>query len=180
MSAAPKKKSNALTIILVLAALGAVGICVVGVLAAIAIPAFTGYLARSKTSEATHQLGSIASAAQSYYEQEHPSPSGVLTHCVVDSARSSNEPSSLKSIVSDWPASFVALGVTPPDPLYYQYEIVSVGGCGHDSSVPSLYSFRAHGDLDGDGTRSLFELAAGDQGGRLVRSAQVYIENELE
>ena len=53
--------------------------------------------------------------------------------------------------------------------------IVGVGGCDHRPGEV-LYSFRAHGDLDGDGTTSLYELAAGvGADGELVRSPTIYV-----
>ena len=75
---------------------------------------------------------------------------------------------------------FDSLGFTPRDPVYYQYEIVGVGGCGHTEGE-ALYSFRAYGDLDGDGITSLYELAAGaGPNGTLVRSGGIFTQDELE
>ena len=45
-------------------------VAIIGILAAIAIPAFIGYVRRSKTSEATGNLKSIFLGATSYYNGE--------------------------------------------------------------------------------------------------------------
>jgi type II secretory pathway pseudopilin PulG len=176
---AKKKRSVALIVGIALAALS---VPCIGGLAAIAIPSFTGYLRRSKTAEATGHLTTLFQGAAAYYAEEHPMPDGtVLTGCTVDSAITPNAPSSTKSALGTLPPSFDALGFYAADPVYYQYEIVSAGGCGHPPSTP-LYSFRAHGDLDGDGEQSLFELsAAGTSGGdELMRAPGIWRENELE
>lgn len=182
VTAAPKKKSSTTTIVIIVIAIVLLLPCVIGVLAAVAIPAFVGYVRRSKTAEASTQLSALYQGAAAYYEREHIGPGRtVLTHCVVGSERTPNVPGPSKTILSIAPgSSFDALGFTPLDPLYYQYEIVSVGGCGHPPDA-SLYSFRAHGDLDDDGVQSLFELTAGsDASNALYRSAGIYRENELE
>ncbi|MCA9608896.1 MAG: hypothetical protein KC619_25000, partial [Myxococcales bacterium] len=71
--------------------------------------------------------------------------------------------------------AFEAIGFVIDQPVYYRYEIVGVGGCDHRPGEV-LYSFRAHGDLDGDGTTSLYELAAGvGADGELVRSPTIYV-----
>ena len=42
-------------------------VAIIGILAAVAIPAFVNYMRRTKTSEATNQLGTIARAASAYH-----------------------------------------------------------------------------------------------------------------
>ncbi len=180
MQAPPKKKGNtALIIGIVLAVLS---VPCIGCIAAVAIPAFVGYLSRAKTAEATAHLEELYRGAAAYYAEEHFAPDGtVLTRCTVGSAITSNVPSAAKTALADVPPSFAALGVTLSDPVYYQYEIVSVPGCDHPAGTP-LYSFRAHGDLDADGTRSLFELSAasGSVDGELARSGAILRQSELE
>jgi len=159
-----------------------------GIGAAIGVPAFTGYLSRAKTAEASTNLRGIYTAAASYYSNESWGSGGITaggaaqTACVVDSAITPTPPGPNKHVIdpSALPASFSELGWSFPDPVYYQYEIVSVGGCGH-AAGENLYSFRAYGDLDGDGVTSLYELSAGSSDlNELYRSPAVYIEQELE
>lgn len=167
-------------------------VAIIGILAAIAIPAFIGYVRRSKTSEAGANLKNLFTAAAGYYNDEMWSNRMVITAggtmvasaaCTVAAAISSNVPSAEKTVV-DWNAeaeSFRDIGFSIADPIYYQYAIVgSTDACGHMAITP-LYSFQAMGDLDGDGTPSLFEIAAGSSTqNELMRSPGIYRENELE
>ncbi len=162
-----------------------VSVCVlsvpcVGVLSAIAIPAFSGYLTRVKTAEATTNLNRLFIQAQNYYAGESWSAGTASRGCVVGSGRTSNVPGPGKTLLGPPGEPFESLGFALPDPVYFQYEIVSAGGCGHQPGEP-IYSFRAYGDLDGDGITSLFEIAAAaGPGGELVRAPGIYRENELE
>lgn len=48
-------------------------------------------------------------------------------------------------------------------------------------STRTTYRFQAHGDLDGDGLQSLWELtAASAAGDHLARSSELRVERELE
>lgn len=185
----PKKKGGlGATAIIIVASLCVLFMLCGGIGAAIGIPAFTGYLARAKTAEASSNLRNLHTMAAGYYSNESFSGAtvtaggGAQTACAVESAITPTAPGPNKYILdpSSLPESFTALGWSPADPLYYQYEIVSVGGCGH-SAGENLYSFRAYGDLDGDGVTSLYELTAGvDASGALYRSPGIYTEQELE
>lgn len=178
---APPKRKGSLTPVIVLIVLGALTIPCVGILAAVAIPSFIGYLRRSKTAEAEQNLRSLYAGAAAYYAEEHVGPDGTArTRCTVGPAVTSNVPGPQRTVLSDLPDSFSALGFAPYDPVYFRYEIVSVPGCDHPDGTP-LYSFRARGDLDGDGATSLFELTAESElDGTLTRSRGIYREDELE
>jgi hypothetical protein len=68
--------------------------------------------------------------------------------------------------VPDWTNEvdgFTSLNFAPADPLYYAYsiELGTASGCGNSASNTDVYNFLAEGDLDGDGTLSTFQLAAG-------------------
>ena len=61
-------------------------VAILGILAALAIPAFIGYVRRSKTSEATGNLNSFFKSAASYMSQERTSQSitgTTSTYCSV-------------------------------------------------------------------------------------------------
>lgn len=177
-----KPRQKGLVLAITVGALVFLVVPCIGVLAAIAVPAFIGYLSRAKTAEAEANLLMLYEGAASYYAEEHFSPDGTsLTACAVGSATTPNIPSSGKSMLSPpLGEPFDALGFAPYDPVYYRYEIVGVGGCGHTAGE-NLYSFRAVGDLDGDGVTSLFELAAGASADNdLMRAAGFYRQDELE
>jgi len=166
-------------------------VAIVGILASLAIPAFLSYIRRAHTAEAAGNLRNLYGTAASYYASERWQMRAIVmsgstaasTGCTVGPAGSSNAPSSRRTQV-DWSmesASFRDLGFTVGDPIYYQYLIVgSTGTCGGTRST-ALYTFQAIGDLDSDGTTSLFEVSAGsDADNQVYRSPGVYIQNELE
>ena len=54
-------------------------VAIIGVLAAIAIPAFINYVKRAKTSEAGSNLKSLFTGAATYYDSEHASQGVTAT-----------------------------------------------------------------------------------------------------
>lgn len=173
-------------------------VAIIGILAALAIPAFVGYIRRSKTSEASTNLRNLFVGAASYYQREVWGRGTILgmssmadTYCTVPDAVTSNTPSSSKTQLdfNMEPPSFAGmtgavgsgLGWSVGDPVYYQYNInMSTGACGNMVGL-AQYTFQAIGDLDGDGVLSTFELAAGsDSSNNLIRAPGFYITNELE
>lgn len=166
-------------------------IAIIGILAVIAIPAFIGYLNRAKTAEAGSNLKNLFQLSAGYYANENWGERGVVrggaaaaSACVVAAADTSNDDPGAGKIQLDFnaeAASFVDLGFSIADPIYYQYSIAgSDGACGHQANE-DLYSFRAIGDLDGDDVDSLFEIASGSNGqNELMRTPGIYRQNELE
>jgi type IV pilus assembly protein PilA len=171
-------------------------VAIIGVLAAVAIPAFTNYVKRSKTSEAGGNLKALFTGAASYYQSEYWTQRGVMaptggqaaasTACiVVGDFPTSNVPGVNKTLLN-WDnepnrLQFQALNFSIADPIYYQYRVIGAGQpCGNPAQQ-SLYSFQAAGDLDGDGTTSLFEVTAGSNTqNELYRSPGIFVQNELE
>ncbi len=168
-------------------------VAIIGVLAAIAIPAFINYVKKSKTSEAGSNLKALFEGAASYYQAEHwnrgvvapGAAAAASTFCTVASANTSNVPSNAKTVL-DWdaePDSFEALNFAPADPLYYQYFIASTPGdaCGNAPNNSDVYTFQAQGDLDGDGTKSTFEVSVGSNtNNELYRSPGIHETDPLE
>jgi len=167
-------------------------VAIIGILAAIAIPAFIGYLTRAKTSEAGANLKNMFQLAAGYYTDENwgtraidltPGASAATSACTVTSADTMLAPSASKYTI-DWQLAdpgFMSIGFALRDPVYYRYIMTSVSaGCGH-AGGEILYSFQAVGDLDGDTTTSLFEIQAGSSTvNELIRSPGIYRQNELE
>ena len=167
-------------------------VAIVGVLSAIAIPSFIGFMRRSKTSEAATNLKMMFEGAAAYYSDETWDTRAVqlvggalaIDACTVAAINSPNIPSNQKSVVDWQPAalqSFQDIGFQVVDPIYYQYQIVgSTDSCSHVAGE-NLYSFRAVGDLDFDGTTSLFELSAGSNTSNLLmRTPGIYRVNATE
>lgn len=184
-------------------------VAMAGIGAAIAIPAFTKYMARSKSSEARVQIAKMFDSASAYFNEEHAPPPGVA-------ALASH------GCPNNGSASGTA-GVTPPLSVPCSEgpggRCVAMPGGG---SVPGSYDMRlwtdnpvwsaldfqmeeahvfhydfkwtnggpgfgscqftaqAFADLDGDGVWSTYERAgAADQMG-VNASAGLYIDQELE
>lgn len=164
-------------------------VAIIGVLAAIAIPAFVGYVRRSKTSEATTNLSLMFTSASGYYEMERSSKGITATAagaCVITGAGPlpNATPTGSKhtyDYLTD--SSFASLGFSVVDPHYYAYQIVSDNGgnCGNSASDDVVYTFRAYGNLDDDTVNSTFELAVGSNtNNKLYHGVGFYISNELE
>jgi len=93
MSKLLKKKSGFTLIELMIV------VAILGILAALAIPAFIGYVRRSKTSEATGNVNSMFKSAAAYYNQERTGRGIAATgssYCIVgNSAVTPSDPGSL-------------------------------------------------------------------------------------
>ena len=171
-------------------------VAIIGILAAIAIPAFISYTRRAKTSEATSNLKAIFTNAASYYPQERFSQglTGTSnTNCIVagsatpEPADPGQDKQAYDSTSADAQAGLTPLGFTVADRVYYGYSMDGVDGdCGHEGGanpgdVEELYTAQAQGDLDGDDQNSTFELAIGaDSDNQMFRAPGFYITDELE
>jgi prepilin-type N-terminal cleavage/methylation domain-containing protein len=162
-------------------------VAIIGILAAIALPAFRSYILRSKTSEATANLKQLFQGAATYYVSERAGQgisSSVSGSCTVGSTSGTlpATPTSQKQLVNfTTEANFQDLTFSVADPVFFAYGINSAGSACNNSASTPLYSFRAVGDLDGDGATSLFELAAGsNSSNELYRARGFYVSNELE
>lgn len=165
-------------------------VAILGVLAAVAIPAFMGYKRRASTSEAPLQLNNLYKLATSLYAAEYTGRGvGVISvrSCVV--SPTSLTPAAPGPTRQPFVAAlgFEQLGFTVGDLVQYGYSIESVGlptqlscSSAHVVNQP-IYTFIAIGDLDGDSVRSTFELAvAADLHAQLYHAAQIYTVNESE
>jgi prepilin-type N-terminal cleavage/methylation domain-containing protein len=157
-------------------------VAILGVLAALAIPSFTLYVRRSKTAEASQNLSSMFKCAAAYMAQEHADRNldgSIGTYCSVGSDVVAPTPAARKQrfVPGD---NAVALGFTIADDVYYGYGLTGSHFCGWTANV-AVYTFTAQGDLDGDGTLSTFEFAAGTDDQRTLQHAHgIHTVNETE
>ncbi len=160
-------------------------VAIIGILAAVAIPAFMKYIKKSKTSEARQFVKKISDGARAYYMDNHGSRTSLLPipkqfpediNVVTPAARDCCDTEKCEPLASDWgDPSWIALNFSVDDPHYYKYNYTT-------ADVLTTYTSQAVGDLDCDGVTSLFEL----RGGILANDdaptagASIYRENETE
>jgi type IV pilus assembly protein PilA len=165
-------------------------VAILGILAALAIPAFIGYVRRAKTAEATGNLNALFKGAASYMSAERAAQglaasATTATYCTItSSAQSPTTPKASKQQYSA-DANAQALGFSIADFVYFGYSVTSgnsgTSKCGWQANQNGVYTFVAKGDLDGDSIFSTFELAAGtDKDATLYHSKGFYIVNETE
>jgi type IV pilus assembly protein PilA len=163
-------------------------VAILGILAAIAIPAFVTYVRRSKSSEAVTQIDQMFKLAASYYnpsEKVNAATMGAsqMVHCTVENGVSSLAPTPKKEERAYTGGFNATTGLGfGAGYTYYQYSLDSVGdGCDRLPSATQLYTMRATGNLDGDAVQSTFEQAASNNGNNeLYRSRGFYVVNETE
>jgi type IV pilus assembly protein PilA len=167
-------------------------VAILGILAAIAIPAFVTYVRRSKSSEAVTQIDQMFKLAASYYNpSEKVNAAGMAAtqqvNCTViaDPGDPVNIPGPTK-IERTYGAT---TGFNPTTGLgfgggfvYYNYSLDSAApGCGNAASAALLYTLRATGNLDGDAVSATFEQAAtSNSNNELYRSRGFFVVNETE
>ena len=159
-------------------------VAILGILAAVAIPAFINYMRRAKTSEAKVNLKTMAEGAITYFDSEgaagitHYLPDGTATTPSAISAGTKNvlNDTLLNSFRSN--TSFSALGFAPNDSFYYSYSWSATcenSLCGTGAKA----SCSAYGNLDGDAVLSTFVRPLTLRVGQLV-AAGFSVTNELE
>lgn len=156
-------------------------VAIIGVLAAIAIPAFNKSVRRSKTSEALLSLRKIFDGSVAYFAQDRTNPHGdVVPHQFPRTvpATPGAPPPGRKAVPEpgDWDhPTWQALSFAVSDPYYYTYSYGSEG-----TSGSAKFTGAAFGDLDGDGHYSTF-LRGGTIRDHEVRGfAGIYRVRELE
>ncbi|MFO0649221.1 MAG: prepilin-type N-terminal cleavage/methylation domain-containing protein [Polyangiales bacterium] len=146
-------------------------VVILGILAAVAIPAFTRYVKRSKTSEATGNITKVYQGQLTYYQAALER--GTATY-VNASVMPTAAPTAAKytANVSQWAAdaNWTAIGFSLDAAHYYQYN--SPGGT-------SAFTARAQGDLDGDAILATFERTGSIVSGEL-QGSNLTITQELE
>src|SRR5690349_20277587 len=108
-------------------------VAIIGILAAVAIPAFMKYIRRSKTAEATMNVRKMFDSSVSYYNEEHAGRDGSIrarqfpdtvasTPGTTASACPGNTSQKIRPVSAAWSnATWQALNFAVDDPHYYVY-----------------------------------------------------------
>jgi type IV pilus assembly protein PilA len=164
-------------------------VVVLGVLAAVAIPAFITYIRRAKTSEASDKVSLLTRNSVAYYIDANTAVGRGVSGTAVTLMFPVDEPETptasccdnadLRCVTppDDWDApTWMALQFAVTDPHYYRYAYDSSG-----AGPGSLFTARAVGDLDCDGIFSTFERAGISlTSGTVFSSRGVYRHLEAE
>lgn len=152
----------------------ATGIALGGSLLAIFIPSFLRNLQASRLTEAVQGVNAIAVGALRYAEEKPPSeafpPPAPLTPAEVPRGDRVVDPPGTWNHLT-----WAALGFSMPHAHYFCFAFDSSRG-----PTRSTFVARAHGDLDGDGERSTFELRgeASSEGAKVLPG--LYVDREVE
>lgn len=133
-------------------------VTIVGILAAVALPAFRRYIYRARAAEGVAMIQEIRAREETYrldngqYASAAANPSSVPSR---------GEVAAWDNSANDWQQ----LGVAPDAPaVRFQYEIEAglpggspTGGLGYNPAPDFWFVSRATADLDGDGTTFFFE-----------------------
>ena len=158
-------------------------VAIIGILAAVAIPAFLRYIKRSKTVEATMNVRRLYDSSVSYYDEDHATANGTIVAAQfptsVDVTPALGEIGNKKRDPgqADWTnPSWESLNFSVSDPHFYAYQYDSNG-----TRVGATFTATAFGDLDGDDTYSTFVRVGSVMDGNEIRGgAGLYQQNELE
>jgi type IV pilus assembly protein PilA len=163
-------------------------VAIIGVLAAIAIPAFSRYVKKARTTEAPGHLQRMWAGSVAYYETDH-----VLLGSSTPAARQFpdsdvvGEPGAACGCMpsgrcpgnwAGWNAgTWAALDFSLPDPHHYRPLYASAG-----TGTRAVFTASAVGDLDCDSTLAIFRRTGGvsTETGDVVGNSAPEITNELE
>ncbi len=162
-------------------------VAIIGILAAVAIPAFVNYMKRAKTSEATLNLKSIVEGAVSYYETKnnYMPPAAPEGDGFTPAADPTAEPYEIVDADWDGDSNWPNIGWRPSKNIYYQYKFSQQCGAATCTATGEIGRAEAQGNLDGDDVFSNFSrlIERNDGGMALIRDVVINEEdgnNELE
>lgn len=158
-------------------------VVITGILMVVAIPAFSRYIKKARTAEASGYLAKMWAGSVSYYETDHADDTGNVFLRQFPGAGGSapQEPTCCGSPKDKCPGSppeyadaiWVALSFNIPDPHLYRPSY---------SATATTFTGEVHGDLDCDGSLSTFRRTGkvNASTGDVEAAAAAYSYNETE
>jgi type IV pilus assembly protein PilA len=143
-------------------------VAIIGILAAVAIPAFMKYIRRSKTTEAAMNVRKMFDSTVAYHNAEHAGVTGLILPKQFPATQAltpglgvccGQVGQKCAPVPTQWQTpTWQALNFSVDDPHYYSYQAVRQVGIG--SAINDLYQLESIGDLDCDTVRSLYRRSA--------------------
>jgi type IV pilus assembly protein PilA len=175
-------------------------VAIIGILAAVAIPAFVKYIRKSKSAEAGSNLGKIVHGAIAYFDVDHANSAGVpLPKCFpgTPNAWFASQKTGANALPTtgccavkcsldatgdnqdDWSGGWQALSFSVTDPHYYKYAFT--GQCCPASGTcdGALFTAAAVGDLNCDNKTSFFTRQGTTSAGE-IKTTPLYVDPSLE
>ena len=161
-------------------------VAIIGILAAVAIPAFVRYMRKAKTVEATESLDKIKQGSRAWYSAEHWNSAGGLDAKSFPGAPGTTQhPTDLTACCDTGSGKCAGGGFTATtwqnlkfglnEPHYFVYEYISGG-----VTDTAYYTANAYGDLDCDTTCSTYSIiGTTDNEGEVVTKGPM-ITSEIE
>jgi type IV pilus assembly protein PilA len=162
-------------------------VAIIGILAAVAIPAFMKYIRRSKTTEASMNVRKLYDSSVSYFEAEHADSTGSILAKQFPTAVTTAVPGTATCCSSVggkcapnnayWTAAtWSALNFSVDDPFYYSYAYQSSG-----TDTGSKFVAGAFGDLNCNTVTSTYERAGSvDAQFNVTGGSGLYVVNDIE
>jgi type IV pilus assembly protein PilA len=175
-------------------------VAIIGILAAVAIPAFVKYIRKAKSAEAGGNLGKIVHGAIAYFDVDHADSNGTpLAKCFPNDSNDwfNSEDASKKGLPTSgccnvkcaldgdqkdfWGGGWQALSFSIADPHYYKYAFVGTccGSAGTGGCDGVVFTAAAVGDLNCDQTTSKFTRSGSTTAGE-VKTSPLYVDPSKE
>lgn len=149
-------------------------VVILGILAAVAIPAFSRYIKRSKTTEVAGNIAKIYQGEVTYYSASAERGDGTARFVVAAALPGTPGQNKFPANAQLWAGNtdWSAIGFGLDGAHYYRYAALS-------SDTALGFTAQAEGDIDGDGTLSLFQRQGTVANGE-IQGTNMAITSELE